>query len=274
VPPLRRDLGRFSPGGRFARLLQQADAALHGLISARRRSGGPPAIIDLLLAARDEEGRPLSDAELRDELITLLIAGHETTATALSWTLAWVRRDPGVQARLCDELRSAGGDDALPYTTAVCNEGLRVTPTIPVVARVPRQPVQLAGHEIAAPTALVPCILQVHRDPALYPEPERFRPERFLEQRHAAWEFFPFGGGVRRCIGAGLALLEMKAVLSALFTRHDATPIADPRPPRPRRSGVTLRPADDEPLRLRPLPGHATTASAVSAGAAAPIVAA
>jgi cytochrome P450 len=253
VEPLQRDLGPWSPWHQLQRRLHQVDAAIHRHITERRRRGGTQTILDLLLAARDEDGRPMTDEELRDELITLLVAGHETTATVLTWILTWVLRDRHIHERLRDETRAAQDEDDLPYTTAVCNEALRLIPVLPTVARVPRQPLTIAEHELRAPTMIVPCIHLVHRRPELYEEPARFHPERFLGRRYAAWEFFPFGGGVRRCIGAGMAVLEMKAVLWELFSRHEVTSARTSRPPRPVRHGVTLRPARQLPLRVQPL---------------------
>ncbi len=167
----------------------------------------------------------MSDVELRDELVTLLVAGHETTATSLAWTMERLVRHPGALERLRDEV--AAGEDE--YMDAVVKETLRLRPVLPVVVRRLSQDTEVGGRLLPAGVAVAPCIHLVHRRPDVYPEPARFRPERFLEQPAGTYTWIPFGGGVRRCLGASFALFEMKQVLTAMMSRIE--PSAPPPPP-------------------------------------------
>uniref|UniRef100_B8HVM8 Cytochrome P450 n=1 Tax=Cyanothece sp. (strain PCC 7425 / ATCC 29141) TaxID=395961 RepID=B8HVM8_CYAP4 len=247
---LQMDLGPWSPTGKFLHLKAQIDQLIYAEIAERRQEGSDRSdILSLLLAARDEVGQPMSDQELRDELMTLLIAGHETTATALTWALYWIHRSPEVKARLLVELDSVGEDAdpgilaKLPYLNAVCAETLRIYPiALITLLRIARQPVDLQGVHFAPDTYLAPCIYLVHQRPDLYPQPREFRPERFLERQFSAYEYLPFGGGHRRCIGAAFALYEMKLVLATLL-RHWQFRLTDSRPVRPQRRGLTMAPA-------------------------------
>jgi cytochrome P450 len=220
------------------RKMAEADALVYGQIRARRAEGDLESrtdILSLLLQARHEDGSPMSDQELRDELMTLLVAGHETTATALAWTIERVVRHPHVLERL-DE---APDDDE--YVDAVVKESLRLRPILPIVARRLQEPMEVGGHLIPAGATLAPCIWLVHRRPDVYPEPERFRPERFLESGPGTYTWIPFGGGVRRCLGASFALFEMNQVVSAI-TRNVALEAAEPASERVRRRAITLVP--------------------------------
>jgi cytochrome P450 len=209
VPPLRRNLGRMSPWMRFLAVREAVDSLLFGEIARRRDDPGLAErtdIFSLLLQARDEDGQPLTDRELRDELITLLVAGHETTATGLAWAFERVVRLPGALERLAE-------DDAA-YADAVVQETLRLRPPIPIVARrVVGEPFTLGGESIPVGTMIAPCIYLVHRRADLYEDPYAFRPERFLERGPETYAWLPFGGGMRRCIGASFAVLEMSTVL-------------------------------------------------------------
>jgi cytochrome P450 family 135 len=171
----------------------------------------------MLLEARDEDGQPLTDRELRDELMTLLLAGHETTATALSWTLERLVRHPAVVQRLCEERR--GGEDGAPYLEATIKEALRLRPVVTAVGRYLTAPLEIGGHLLPAGVSINPSIYLLHRRPDLYPEPEAFRPERFLEDPPGTYQWIPFGGGVRRCLGASFALYEMRIVLQTILDR-------------------------------------------------------
>ena len=195
-------------------------------------------ILSLLLQARHEDGQPMSDVELRDELVTLLVAGHETTATALSWALERLVRHPAKLERLRDEVR-AGEDD---YLDAVVKETLRLRPVLPLVVRMLTEPVQIGDYLLPQGTRVAPCIYLVHRREEVYPEPHAFRPERFIEQPAGTYTWIPFGGGVRRCLGASFALFEMKQVLSALVERVQIE-AAQPEPERVRRRQITLAPS-------------------------------
>ena len=210
-----------SPWGRIRQLMAPADAMIHEEIRARRAElaaggAGRDDILSLLLAARDEQGAPMTDAELRDELMTLLLAGHETTATALSWTLERLARTPAALARLEAEA-DAGWPDGSAYLDAVVTETLRLRPVVPAVVRKLQAPMTFGGWELPAGVNIAPSIWLIHRDPQLYPEPEAFRPERFLDRRPGTYEWLPFGGGIRRCLGASFALYEMRMVLQELL---------------------------------------------------------
>jgi cytochrome P450 len=179
----------------------------------------------------------MSDQELRDELVTLLVAGHETTATALSWALERLVRHPDKLARLRDEVR-AGEDE---YLDAVIKETLRLRPVIPIVVRQLTEPVEIGGWRVPAGTRLAPCIYLVHRREDVYADPYAFRPERFLDNPAGTYTWIPFGGGVRRCLGASFAMFEMKQVLSAIAGELDLAPaLADAE--RMRRRQITWAP--------------------------------
>jgi cytochrome P450 len=203
----------------FERAVADADELLLAEIARQRRD---PAlsqredILALLLQARDEDGEPMTDRELRDELVTLLLAGHETTATALAWAFDYLLRDPYALERLTDECRADGGDE---YLDAVVQEVLRLRPPIAFVDRRLVVPVELGGCALPAGTIVAPCIYLAQRRPDLYPEPAAFRPERFLEHPPETYSWLPFGGGVRRCVGASFATFEMKVVLKTILGR-------------------------------------------------------
>lgn len=219
----RVDLAPPIPGARMARLLTELDAWLRAEFASRRAAGldHRTDVLSLLLAARDEDGRGMSNDELRDETVTLLIAGHDTSAIALCWALHHLLAHPAALARLRDEVEALAArpdaDEALakaPYLDAVLQESSRLTPLVPVIQRVTRAPVRLGRYEIPAGTLVMAHAWAVHHRPELYPEPELFRPERFLERRFAPHEHFPFGGGARRCAGAAFAAHSTKLVLA------------------------------------------------------------
>jgi cytochrome P450 len=180
----------------------------------------------------------MTDRELRDELITLLVAGHETTATALAWACERLVRTPGALDRLLDEARAGEAD----YADAVVTETLRLRQPIPVVARKTTRSYELMGHEIPPGTVIAPCIYLIHRRPDVYPDPYAFRPERFLERPPETYTWLPFGGGIRRCIGARFATFEMRVVLQTVVERlRLAAP--DPAPEAIGRRSLVLAPA-------------------------------
>ena len=195
-------------------------------------------ILSLLLQARYEDGQAMSDEELRDELITLLVAGHETTATALSWAVERLVRHPDKLARLREEVRA--GEPA--YLDAVIKETLRLRPVLPAVARQLTEPVEIGGYLLPAGVRVAPCIYLVHRRADVYPGPYEFRPERFLEQPAGTYTWIPFGGGVRRCLGASFALFEMQQVLGAIVGRLELGAVR-PDSERVRRRQITLAPS-------------------------------
>jgi cytochrome P450 family 110 len=251
MPALRKDFGPWSPWGRFLRLRRQVDPLLYQEIAERRThpDASRPDILTLLLAARDQAGEALTDGELRDELMTLLAAGHETTATALTWALFWIHKLPAVRQRLLEELQALNGplDPAalarLPYLNAVCSETLRIYPVGMVTfTRVTKSAVELAGCRLEPGTRVVGCIYLAHQREEVYPNADQFRPERFLERRYSPFEYLPFGGGVRRCIGMAFAQFEMKVALSGILSGFDLA-LADGRSVRPVRRGVTAGPS-------------------------------
>jgi cytochrome P450 family 135 len=194
-------------------------------------------ILSLMVGVSHEDGLPMSDAEIHDELLTLLVAGHETTATALAWTVERLVRHPDKLARLREEVEA--GEEA--YLTATIQETLRLRPVIVIVIRRLTEAIELGGYELPAGMNVVPCIHLVHRDPKIYPEPDAFRPERFLETPPGTYTWIPFGGGVRRCIGAAFAQQEMAIVLRELVARRTLRP-TDPAPERPFRRAITETP--------------------------------
>jgi cytochrome P450 len=178
----------------------------------------------MLVRNVDDTGQPMTDDELVDQLVTLLLAGHETTAAALAWTFERLTRDP---ALLDHTARSAeSGDNA--WLDAVCKESLRVRPVVYQVNRKLTEPLQLAAYRIPAGTTLASSIDLVHHSARHYPDPEVFRPQRFLDQRADPSVWFPFGGGVRRCLGATFAQVEMRTVLGEVLRRVELAPITAP----------------------------------------------
>ena len=232
--PLRRDLGPLSPWGRLQRRLAVADALLYEEIARRRDAEDLDErtdVLSLLLRARDENGEPMTDPELRDELMTMLMAGHETTATALAFSFDLLLRDRAVLDRLRETLDA--GDDA--YLDAVVTESLRLRPVIDAAERTLKRPMEIGGWELPAGIRVYPGILLTHHREDLYPEPDAFRPERFLDDGAESYSWLPFGGGIRRCIGAALAQAEMAEVLRVILPRVEL------RPERPEREPVVLR---------------------------------
>lgn len=246
----QRDWGAWSPWGRFLRQRQQLDDLIYAEIDDRRTH--PDAsrndILALLLSARDEAGQPLTDGELRDELMTLLFAGHETTASALAWALYWIAYLPEVRTQLLAEIATLDttADPSeiarLPYLSALCQETLRLYPiAINAFPRVVLQPITLAGYELEPGTVIIPSVYLAHHRAQVYPDPQQFRPERFLERSFSPYEYLPFGGGNRRCIGSAFALFEMKLVLFTLLSQVELG-LASPAPVRPSRRGLTIAP--------------------------------
>jgi cytochrome P450 len=251
VPSLRHDFGPQSPWGRFIRNRQQIDRLIYDEIADRRKQTGLQRddILTLLMAARDEAGEALSDLELRDELMTLLIAGHETTATALTWALYWIHRLPPVRQRLLQELDSLNNSFdpnvvfKLPYLNAVCSETLRIHPVaLLTFPRVTKSRVTLTGVTLEPGTTVAGCIYLAHRRKDAFSDPEEFKPERFLDQHYSPYEFLPFGGGARRCIGMAFAQFEMKLVLSTILSRFDLA-LTGTRPVRQQRRGLVSGPS-------------------------------
>jgi cytochrome P450 len=230
LPLLQRDYGPRSPQRRFEESRAEVDAMLLAEIARRRAAPGGTDVLSMLLDVEE----PPTDAELRDHLITLLLAGHETTATTLAWTFERLVRHPGAMAR------AATGDTA--YIDAVVQESQRLRPVITYVMRTLQAPMTVAEHEVPAGATLGTSITLMHRRPDLYPDPLAFRPERFLDAKPETYSWIPFGGGVRRCLGAAFATFEMREVLGVVLAQRALRPGADPRPERYRRRGITFVP--------------------------------
>jgi cytochrome P450 len=234
-------LARFAP---FKRMHEKVDQLVYAEIAERRKASDLAEredILSMLLEARHEsDGSPMTDKEIRDELLTLLVAGHETTATALSWAVERLTRHPDKLARLVEEVQ-AGEQE---YLEAVVTETLRLRPVISLVARYLREPVEIGGWQLPAGVTVAPSIYLVHRRPDIYPNPERFEPERFLEDSPGTYTWIPFGGGVRRCIGGSFAHFEMQVVLAELVKRRHVRP-ARPEPEPVYRRAITETPRHD-----------------------------
>jgi cytochrome P450 len=237
TPFIRFDFGRLSPVARFRRAKEDVDELIYAEIAERRADpGAGDDVLSLLLAARHDDGSPMSDSELRDELMTLLTAGHETTATGLAWAFERLLRTPAALERLIDD----PADDA--YLDAVVTETLRVRPVITDVARKLVDDTDVRGYRLPAGTLVLAAIAALHLRPELYPDPHAFRPERFLGDSPGTYSWIPFGGGVRRCIGAAFAQMEMKVALSVIASRVRLR-ADDPEPEQPRIRNVTTVPA-------------------------------
>ena len=204
-------------------------------------------LLSHLLAARHEDGSPLSERELRDQLMTLVVAGHDTTATSLAWALERLAREPAALERVAAEAAAGGG----PYTDAAIKETLRVRPVFLIAPRLVARPFRLGEVELPAGVVVAPSISLVHLRADLYPDPEAFRPERFLERPPGTYAWIPFGGGVRRCIGAGFSLLEMRVALSALLARMTVR-VEDPAPERAVRQLLVMAPSRGGRLVVEP----------------------
>jgi cytochrome P450 len=242
LPPLPRALSRFGPPAQLERLIAEVDELIYELIDERRREGEEgDDVLALLLAARHEDSSPMPPEELRDELMTALVAGHETTASQLAWAFERLAREPAVLGRLRDELD--GGQEE-SYLTATINEILRLQPVLPnAEPRLVKKPVEIGGVLYPPGVALFANAYLVHHDPAIYPDPYALRPERFLGEQPGTYSWIPFGGGRRRCLGASFALLEMKIVLRAVL-QHCELSAPSSRRERTRRRSITISPAE------------------------------
>ena len=251
-PSWQKDLGAWSPWGYFLRQQQQLDNLIYQEIAERRKEDNQnhSDILSLLLSARDEQGQPMTDQELRDELMTLMFAGHETTATSIAWALYWIHRFPEVRQKLLAELDSLGESPEpmaiakLPYLNAVCQETLRICPVAMLTfPRVVQEPMELLDYHLEPGMVMVGCIYLVHQREDIYPEAKKFNPERFLNKQYSAYEFIPFGGGARRCIGEALAQLELKLSVATIISNYEID-LATQKPEKPKRRGITLAPGN------------------------------
>ncbi|WP_013324313.1 cytochrome P450 [Gloeothece verrucosa] len=259
IPFLQKDLGYWSPGGILKRYQLEIRELLQAEIEEKRHQKGEIGkdILSLMIAARDEQGEPMSNLELKDELLTLLFVGHETTATLLAWAFYQIHRLPQVRQKILQELDSLGENPnpmqitQLPYLTAVCQETLRMYPVIPIVfSRITKTAMDIGNYHFEPQTILTPSIYLVHYREDLYPQPQEFKPERFLERQYSPSEYFPFGGGSRRCLGYALALLEMKLVIAKILSGYELA-LVDNKPVKITRRGLTLAPSGGIPLLLK-----------------------
>jgi cytochrome P450 len=217
--------GKDRPPGELGKALDRLDTLIYAEIARRREQrdlGEREDILSLLLQARDEDGQALTDGELRDELVSLLLAGHETTSTSTAWAIERLVRHPRALARLVAEIDRGEEDE---YMQAVIHETLRCRPVIPGVVRLLHEPLSVAGYELPVGTRVVASIHLTNRNPRVYEDPQEFRPERFLGVQPDTFAWIPFGGGIRRCIGASFAMLEMKTMLRTMLAElHPSVP--------------------------------------------------
>jgi hypothetical protein len=240
LPPPPRMFSRVTPLASFEGIMAKVDRVIFDLIDERRRDGADGEdVLAMLLAAEHEDGSPMSPQELRDELMTALVAGHETTASQLAWTFERLTRERDVLGRLYAELDAGTGED---YLTATINEILRHRPVLPnAEPRLTMKPVTIGDVHYPAGVALLANAYLVHHDPSIYPDPYSFRPERFLDQTPGTYTWIPFGGGRRRCLGASFALLEMKIAIRSVLTRYELHPVGT-RAEGTRRRSITVSP--------------------------------
>ncbi len=244
----RRDFGGFGPWARFRRADEALDVLLYEEMKKRRgNTAGREDVLSLMMDARYDDGEGMTEKELRDQLHLLLFAGHDTTSTALAWAFYWVCRQPIEREKLMAEIDALGDNPepetivGLPYLDAFCQETLRIHPVAPNVARLLQKPFNLLGNTVAEGTVLAASIMMLHENEKLYPEPRTFRPERFLERKFSPYEFIPFGGGPRRCIGAAFAMYEMKIALATLLRRYRFRLVKD-APVKYTQRGLTMGP--------------------------------
>jgi cytochrome P450 len=244
LPAMQRIMRWSRPQRRFAALMRDTDTLVYELIEERRAAGDADNaerddVLGTLLSARHEDESPMSPQEIRDELMTALVAGHETTASQLGWAFGQLARQPRVVARLVEEIETGDSDE---YLTATINEILRLRPVLPnAEPRLTKRPIEIGGFTYPAGVSLLASVYLVHHDPELYDEPYEFRPERFVGNPPGTYTWIPFGGGRRRCLGASFALQEMKIVVRAVIARYRLSPVG-PRPENTARRGITFSP--------------------------------
>ena len=252
-PILQKDWGTLSPWGRLKRNQKRIDELIYAEIDERQAHLDPSRtdILSLMMTARDEHGEAMRDVELRDELMTLLFAGHETTATSLAWALYWIHHLPKVRENLLKELDSLGENPdpnaiyQLPYLDAVCKETLRIYP--PAILAFPRRvlsPLQIMGYQFEPGTMISPCIYLTHHREDIYPQPKQFKPERFLECQFSSSEYLPFGGGNRICLGMAFAKFEMKLVLATILSNWELE-LVNKNLVKPVRRGILVAPSEN-----------------------------
>lgn len=250
LPKLKEIFGVSEIWKRYIQKKEQADQLIYQEIKERRENFDPQRtdILNLLMSARDENNQPMTDVELKDELMTLLVAGHETTATAISWAFYWIHKLPEVREKLLAELDTleenydSSAVFKLPYLTAVCNETLRIHPVgMLTFPRMVKEPISLGGYQLEPGTILLGSIYLVHHREDIYPEPEKFKPERFLEKQFSPYQFLPFGGGSRRCVGLAFAQMEMKLILAKVLKTWSMK-LVNTQEVKPKRRGLVTGP--------------------------------
>ena len=258
LPWLQKNLGNWTPWGQFLRQKQLIHDILNTEIDRRRNNPDTLGedILSLMISARDEDDQPMSKEEIRDELMTMLFAGHETTASTLAWEFYWLHYLPEVGQKFMTELNSLEDKTdysatlKLPYLNAVVSETLRLNPVVAMTGRHLTKPFELMGYTFEAGTSLFPCIYLTHQREDIYPEPKQFKPERFLERQFYPYEYLPFGGGNRRCLGYAFALFEMKLVLTTILSQVELE-LLDNRPLKSVRRGITFTPAGGVKMRVK-----------------------
>ncbi len=257
-PPLQQDFGRFSPWGNYLRRKQEIDKLVYAEIGERREQNdiARTDILSLLMSAQDENGEKMTDEELKDQLISLLLLGYETTAGVLQWLFYLIHSLPEVKNKLIQELEiginlNPTEITQLPYLSAVCQETMRLHPIALIgTPRMTKETVEIANNKFTSGTVLVPCIYLAHRRSETYSEPEKFRPERFLNQKFSPVEYLPFGGGYRGCIGSAFSMYEMKLVLANILSQFQLE-LVDTHSLKPVRRGITIVPSGSVQMRVK-----------------------
>ncbi|BAZ11989.1 cytochrome P450 [Calothrix sp. NIES-4071] len=257
-PPLQKDFGAWSPWGNYLKRKQDIDNLVYAEISERRlqQDDSLTDILSLLMSARDEDGQVMSDEELKDQLISLLLLGYETTAGVLQWLFYLIHAHSDVKDKIIHELKSLGELEPnevtkLPYLSAVCQETMRLHPIALICTpRMTKETVEISGVEYATGTVLVPCIYLAHHRSQTYTEPEKFNPQRFLNQKYSATEYLPFGGGYRGCVGSAFSMYELKLVMAAILSQFELE-LVDRRPVLPVRRGITIVPSSGVPMKVK-----------------------
>jgi cytochrome P450 len=272
LPPLQRVLRWIPTQRRFQSRLRETDELIFALVQERRAEmalDGDGAerddVLSMLLSARHQDGSPMSKQELRDELMTALVAGHETSASQLAWAIERLAREPAARARLAQEIDRGDSEE---YLGATITEILRLRPVLPnAEPRLTKREVKIGGVTYPPGVVLLASAYLIHHDPEIYPEPHAFRPERFIGASPGTYTWIPFGGGRRRCLGASFAVQEMKVVLRAALSRYEITAASD-RPETTRRRSITFSPAGGTMVTLRRRAPVAVPEPAVVADAA------
>jgi cytochrome P450 family 110 len=275
LPIMQKDLGPRSPGGQYLQQIKTLDKLMYSVIQERRANLNPDHIdvLTMLMLAKDENGESLTDVELRDELLSLLFAGFDTTSTVTCWAFYFIHTHPSVKQRLLAELDSLGENPTpgeivkLPYLSAVCSESLRLRSSVPCsTGRISKEPIQIGGRQFPAESQFVPAQHLTHHRADLYPDPYRFNPDRFLNQQYSTSEYYPYGGGTRLCAGAAFASYEMKLIIATVLKKYDLQ-LMDKPPIKTVRRGVNIVPKGGVKMRINGLRSDAQKPLAMSAPA-------